>query len=292
MRVALGDGCRLFVDVEGLGLVPDHNTMRERPVMLTLHGGPGFDHSSFKPAFGELNDVAQVVYYDHRGQGRSDRRGASEWNLAQWADDIVALCDVLGIIDPVVYGVSFGGMVALQYAVRHPQHPSKVILDSTTAVNDIEIMLPVFERLGGAEIANLAHDFWNGPTPELMARYLNECMPLYNRMQRPDAKAAQARTLETANWELFDHWSNGEETKYDLTGELHRIERPVLVLAGEDDPVCPMVGSERIVDGIPNDLCTFQRFDDCGHGVWRDQPTAGFAAIRQFIAEDHKEMKS
>ena len=94
MRVSIGD-CRLFVDIEGLGLVPDGPSMRERPVMLTLHGGPGFDHSAFKPAFGELSDVAQLVYYDHRGQGRSDRRTADEWNMCQWADDIVTLCYVL-----------------------------------------------------------------------------------------------------------------------------------------------------------------------------------------------------
>ena len=283
MRVSIGD-CRLFVDVEGLGLVPDGNSMRERPVLLTLHGGPGFDHSSFKPTFGELSDVAQVVYYDHRGQGRSDRRSASEWNLVQWADDIVALSDVLGIAHPIVYGVSFGGMVALQYAIRHPEHPAKVILDSTTAINDIDIMVPVFERLGGAAIGQLAREFWMGPTPELMSRYLNECMPLYNRRVRPDAQQAQRRTLETANWELFEHWSNGEETTYDLTGDLHKIARPVLVLAGEDDPVCPVVGSERIVAGIDPALCTFKRFDDCGHGVWRDQPQAGFDAIRRFVS--------
>ncbi len=282
MRVALGD-CRLFVDIEGLGLVPDGDTMRERPVMITLHGGPGFDHSSFKPAFGELSDVAQIVYYDHRGQGRSDRRSAAEWNLARWADDIVALCEVLGIVEPIVYGVSFGGMVALQYAIRHPRHPSKVILDSTTAINDLEIMVPVFERLGGPEVGELARNFWSGPTPELMGRYLSECMPLYNRRSRPDSKAAQRRTMETANWELFEHWSKGDETSYDLTGELHKIERPVLLLAGEDDPVCPVAGAQRIAAGIAEGLCTFERFNDCGHGVWRDQPELGFAAIRRFV---------
>src|SRR6476660_1271329 len=148
MRVSIGD-CRLFVDVDGLGLVPDGPTMRERPTLIALHGGPGFDHTSFKPEFGELSDVAQIVYVDQRGQGRSDRSTPDRWNFAQWADDIVSICDALGIEDPVVYGVSFGGMVALHYAVRHPGHASKVILDSTAAVPDVPSMLEVFERLGG-----------------------------------------------------------------------------------------------------------------------------------------------
>lgn len=100
MRVSIGD-CRLFVDIEGAGLVPDGATMRERPTVILLRGGPGMDHSSFKPQWSALTDIAQVVYYDHRGQGRSDRSTPDAWNLAQWAADLVALCDALGIVAPI-----------------------------------------------------------------------------------------------------------------------------------------------------------------------------------------------
>ena len=54
-------------------------------------------------------------------------------NLAQWGDDVWEFCDVLGIENPIVYGASFGGMVALSYATRHPAHPAKLILVSTEA---------------------------------------------------------------------------------------------------------------------------------------------------------------
>jgi proline iminopeptidase len=47
--------------------------MRSKPTLLLLHGGPGYDHSSFKPAFGHFTDLAQVLYVDHRGHGRSRR---------------------------------------------------------------------------------------------------------------------------------------------------------------------------------------------------------------------------
>jgi pimeloyl-ACP methyl ester carboxylesterase len=66
MRV-LVNGVRLFFDVEGLSLVPDGPTMREKPTLLLLHGGPGFDHSIYKPAYSSLADCAQVIYLDHRG---------------------------------------------------------------------------------------------------------------------------------------------------------------------------------------------------------------------------------
>src|SRR6516225_6963348 len=117
------DGARLFFDVEGAGLVPDGSRMRAKPTLILLHGGPGFDHSSYKPAFSALADAAQIVYLDHRGNGRSDRGPLEKWNLAQWGDDLRAFCDALGVEKPVVLGHSFGGMVAMSYAIRHPDHP-------------------------------------------------------------------------------------------------------------------------------------------------------------------------
>ena len=67
-------GAMLWFDVDGPALVPDGTTMRVRPTLLLLHGGPGsYDHSYLKPWFGVLTDVAQVVYLDLRDHGRSAR---------------------------------------------------------------------------------------------------------------------------------------------------------------------------------------------------------------------------
>src|SRR5258708_6332539 len=132
MRVQVGD-VRLFFDVEGTKLRPDGPGMREVPTLLLLHGGPGSDHSPYKPAFAALTDVIQVVYLDHRGAGRSDRGSPERWNLAQWADDVKAFCDVLEIQNPIVLGISFGGFVAMAYATRYPDHPGKLILIGTKA---------------------------------------------------------------------------------------------------------------------------------------------------------------
>ena len=123
------NGVRLFFDVEGAKLVPDGPGMRQKPTLLLLHGGPGFDHSIYKPAYSALADIAQIVYLDHRGNGRSEDGPRESWHLAQWGDDVRAFCDALGITDPIVLGASFGGMVALAYATRHPNHPSKLMLD-------------------------------------------------------------------------------------------------------------------------------------------------------------------
>ena len=136
------NGVRLFFDVEGLSLVPDGPAMREKPTLLMLHGGPGSDHSIYKPDYAGLADIAQVVYLDHRGNGRSEDGPKEAWTLAQWGDDVRAFCDALGIVNPIVLGASFGGMVALAYATRHPgascktdpdQHRGRVRLASGAA---------------------------------------------------------------------------------------------------------------------------------------------------------------
>ena len=131
------NGVRLFFDVEGAKLVPDGPGMRQKPTLLLLHGGPGFDHSIYKPAYSALADIAQIIYLDHRGNGRSEDGPRESWHLAQWGDDVRAFCDALGITAPIVLGASFGGMVALAYATRHPAHPSRLILISTPENNPI-----------------------------------------------------------------------------------------------------------------------------------------------------------
>ena len=152
------NGVRLFFDVEGSSLAVDGGSMRTKPTLLLLHGGPGFDHSIFRPRFDELSDVAQVVYLDLRGNGRSERGPKEDWNLAQWGDDVRVFCDVLGIESPIVYGGSWGGTVAISYACRHPDHPSKLVLVSTEAkaYTHLDKRVELFERLGGPRVGELA----------------------------------------------------------------------------------------------------------------------------------------
>jgi pimeloyl-ACP methyl ester carboxylesterase len=194
MRV-LVNGARLYFDVEGAGLVPDGAAMRAKPTLILLHGGPGFDHTIYKPAFAALADVAQVVYLDHRGNGRSDPDAQENWNLAQWADDVRAFCDALEIAQPIVYGSSFGGMVALAYATRHPDHPAKLILVSTEAkgYSHLDRRVTLFERLGGREVGALARRrFLEGHhDTAILEAWLRLALPVYVRAPRdPDGAKA------------------------------------------------------------------------------------------------------
>ncbi|MFY9513371.1 MAG: alpha/beta hydrolase [Rubrivivax sp.] len=279
MQIEIQPGIRLFVDVEGPAWVPDGPRLRDKPTLVLLHGGPGYDHSGFKPAFSQLADLCQIVYYDHRGHGRSDRRPAAEWTLDTFADDVVRLCSALGIVKPIVLGQSFGGFVAQRYIERHPAHAGKVVLSSTSPHLGLERKLAMFEQLGGPEARTVAELFWRHPNAETWAVYNRVCKQHYNT--RPAHPDAGERIV--FNEEILFTSAGGEQQTMNLLPGLARAACPVLVMAGEQDPVCPLADAQDIAAALPPQWMQFASFAGSGHGAWRDEPEAAFARLRQFI---------
>lgn len=274
------NGVRLFFDVDGEKWSADGDRMREKPTLLLLHGGPGFDHSTWKPDFEVLRDLCQIVYLDHRGNGRSERGPVEDWTLDQWGDDVRAFCDTLGIEKPIVFGQSFGGMVTAAYAARHPDHPGKLVFSSTSARMLLPRMLERFEELGGETVRQAAHDFWTNPSGETLGPYTREAMPLYGRTPTPPEFMARSEM----NLDVLFHFAAHQAGAFDFREALGQVRRPSLVLGGELDPVCPIEDQEEIAAAIPDPWVRFERFPTCGHGVFRDEPERGFAVIREFLA--------
>jgi pimeloyl-ACP methyl ester carboxylesterase len=281
MRIEVEPGVRLFVDIEGPGLVPDGARMRVQPTLILLHGGPGYDHSGFKPLFSRLADIAQIVYVDDRGHGRSDRRPAAEWTLDTFADDVVRLCDALGIVKPIVLGQSFGGFVAQRYIARHPAHAGKVILSSTSHHMGLDRKLAMFEKLGGARTRAVAEAFWTHPDEATWAEYNRVCKRLYNTT--PQSEQAGERIV--FNTEILFASAGGEQRTMNLLPGLARAQCPVLVMAGDADPVTPIEDALDIVAALPPQWVRFERFQKVGHGAWRDDPERALAVLRRFIAK-------
>jgi proline iminopeptidase len=278
MRVNIGD-VHLFFDVEGAKLRPDGARMREVPTLVLLHGGPGFDHSNFKPDFSRLAEVAQVVYYDHRGNGRSDRGDPKKWNLPQWGDDVRAFCEALEIERPVVLGLSFGGMVAMSYATRHPDHPAKLVLSSTAARMRQDRSLAMFEKLGGADARETARRFFENPGPETIPEYTKKCLPLYNR--NPMGPEFMQRSV--MNTDLVADFFKNESQTFNLLPDLGRIKCPTLICACELDPITPVADSKDIAAAMAPGVARLEVFENAGHGAHRDQPDRFFEILNRFI---------
>lgn len=276
------NGARIYFDVDGEGLTPDGKTMREKPTVVVVHGGPGADHTVSKPYFSQLTDIAQVVYYDHRGNGRSSGDDPKDWNLAQWGDDLRDLCDALGIVRPIVIGTSFGGFVSLSYATRHPDHAAGLVLISTAAKVDFQEVYSAFERLGGADIAKIARDYWESPTDEGRALYRHRCVPLYQQ-----SASASTDWLSRILWRnetaLHFNGPHAEHGNMDFRDALDRIPCPVLLMVGEEDPITPPAFSDVIAENLRDRQLTYHRYANCGHGVISDKPDEALRDIRDFI---------
>ena len=274
---------RLYVDIVGSGLVAKGPEMVERPTVFILHGGPGMDHTTMKPDFNPLAEIAQLVYYDHRGQGRSDTDKPENWNLDQWADDLRALIELLGVDNPIVLGLSFGGFVAQNYAIRHADKLHKLILASTVARMLPERVFDAFQEFGGNEARETAEEFWSGPNEENTAKYMRDCLPLYTRTER-DPEEAQ-RAIWTP--EVIEHFSKpgGENWTFDFRKGLEAITCPTLITAGDIDPITPLSGVMEMADHVPLKIRELEVFSNCGHGVHRYDQKA-FEVMKNFISKE------
>ncbi len=286
MRISVND-TTLYFDVEGAGLVPDGKVMREKPTLILLHGGPGADHSLYKPSFSPLAELAQIIYLDHRGNGRSDQSDESHWNLNQWADDLDAFCDALDIKKPIVYGASFGGFVAQAYATRHPDKIGKLVLCSTAAKFDFQELIAAFDRLGGEAARDAAEGYWLNPTSESRAEYRKICVPLYQVREGRDPHLF-GRVLIKDDVALWFNGPDNEMGRMDFRDALGKVTCPVLIMAGEKDPVTPPVFSEVIRDSLTAAPTRLELFQNCGHGIIGDGPAAFLQCLSEFILTDQK----
>jgi pimeloyl-ACP methyl ester carboxylesterase len=276
LRVSIGD-VRIYFDVVGMALVPDGPRMRERPVLLVLHGGPAFDHTVNKDLLAPLQDVAQVIFIDQRACGRSDDGPREKWTLDNWIDDIRAFCSALELEHPILLGQSFGGFVALGVAARYPELPARLIVSSSAARMRQDRALAMFERLGGPEIREVAARWFADPNPVSGEEYRRRCLPYYNPTKGdPDVFS---RTIFREDVGI--HFWGDEIRRFDLVKELARIRCPTLILSGELDPIVTVRDQEELAKAIPESRLAV--FAGAGHGVWRDKPNEALAAIREFV---------
>ena len=282
MRAKIRD-TEIFFDVEGAALVPDGPRMVERPTAFLLHGGPGGDHSGFKPAFSPLAERMQLVYVDHRGQGRSARGPKETYTLDNNVDDLEALRQYLGLDKVVVIGVSYGGMVALTYAARYPESVSHLVAVVTTpSYRFLGRARAILTERGTDEQRAMGDILWAGAfeSEEQLQHYYEVMGPLYSLKFDP-MKAAESRARGIRSVDAINEGFGGFLRTYEVTGELHKVTAPTLVIAGRHDWICPPDQSEEIARLIPH--ADLRIFENSSHSVAADEHDALMDLIRGFV---------
>lgn len=276
-------GTELYFDVDGMGLVPDGNVMRERPVLFLLHGGPGGDHVGFKSTAAALRDVAQLVYIDHRGSGRSAEGDPAGYTLDENISDVDALRGYLGLEQIAVLGWSYGGMVAQGYAIRFPERLSQLVLMATAPSHRfIADARRIVEERGTPEQQRVCAPLWAG-TFESRAQlyeFYRAMGPMYSTKHDP-ATFEQSWNRGIRRIELLNIGFGGFLRTFDFTEDLHRITCETLVLAGAHDWICPPEHSRIIAGRIPR--AHLKMFPNAAHNIPQDQPEEFLAAVRGFL---------
>jgi proline iminopeptidase len=267
------------------------------PPVIVLHGGPDFDHGYLLPDLDRLADTFRLIYYDQRGRGRSAEGVRPEdVTLASDVEDIDRVRQHFRLDAPALLGHSWGAVLALEYALRHPTRVSRLILmnPAPAAASDVAAVRKAYlERLGAdmdrqrAIVASAAYEA--GDPEAVAARYRIHFKPSLKRpedyerimvtmragfISQGQEGIVKARAVEDQL--MRDTW---QVASYDLLPKMGGLRVPTLVIAGDYDF---MVGAaERIARAIPNaELVTIK---DCGHFAFLECATEVRRAFNAFF---------
>jgi proline iminopeptidase len=279
------NGTELFFDVVGSELDP-HSNFHQKPTMIIVHGGPGFDHSYLRPWLDPISEVAQLIYVDQRGCGRSQRHTHEYYQLGIMADDIVRFCKALAIERPIVLGQSFGGFVALSIAQRQPEFASGIVLFDTSPAWSGGYDLDALEQLAGGErgkeLREIAYRESTGQaTEEELKRFEQEIMPLYWHQGFKPQYIQEMFENPLLNMDIAMYMMGTLSKEYDLRHHLAGIHTPALILQGRFDWVTPMSGALEMADKLPH--AHLHIFEHSGHMVFMEEPEELVSVLKHWI---------
>jgi proline iminopeptidase len=263
-------GTEIYYDIAGMQLQPTGNNFVERPVLFMLHGGPGGDHLRYKQHSLELQEVAQLVFIDHRGCGRSKKTRQSDYTLENNVEDLEALRKHLGLEHICILGTSYGGMVAQAYAIRYPKHVDKLILAVTApSYRFLDEARTLLNERGSAEQIAICENIWQGTfkNHQHVMKYFKLMEPFYSTTLKKNSKKSITKTQSIFSHEALNEGfkPKGFLRRFDFIPQLKKITCPTLVLAGEKDWICSAAQSKTIAQHIPNS--TLKIFKKSSHAL-------------------------
>lgn len=280
------NGAKIWYETEGSG----------EPLIL-VSGGPGFSHSYFHPYFSELANSYRVIYMDSFGRGRSDRaKNPDEYTFNRDVEDLEGFRRALGLGKINVLGHSYGGMVALAYALRFPGSIGKLIL--VDAFFSAE-MWQVNNDNWNSQIRNQFPEVWESLT-SLRDRGVHSCNKEYQDVtyQIPlglfyfyDASAADKLTqsIEPQSLDVYcsiagddaDFLIGGDIAKLDFRPQLKSLRTPTLILTGRFDRLAMPRFSMQFKRYAPQ--AKFVMFEKSGHLPFIEETKQMFQILRDFL---------
>jgi proline iminopeptidase len=266
------NGTELYYEVIGQG----------RPILF-MHGGLGLDHTYFRPWLDPLADQYQLIFYDHSGNGRSPRSSFEGVTHATWADEADGLRAHLGLDKVILFGQSYGGFLAMEYALRHQDRLDGLVLLSTApALDYFDVIIANAQKRGTPEQVAVVSNDLSRPagSDEEWANIWRSIVSLYFHTYDPAIAAdMDAKTHYSAGG--FNHAFGHCLPVYNVVDGLPQITVPTFVMAGGDDWITPPTQAERIHRLILGSEIAI--FEKSGHFPFVEEQTAYLAALRAWL---------
>ncbi len=275
------NGTSIFVKTLGTG----------EPVLF-IHGGPGLSHDYFLPHVAALSDQLKLILYDQRGCGRSDvNLSTDDMTMAQFLGDINALLTEQGIGKVHLFGHSFGGLIAMQFAIAYPDKIKSLILCNSVAASK------EFDALSAKKQREAMTDQDNQARSAIFAsdHFKNGKPEAYELLFKIGFKRSFYDTLAVDKLELH-LMSNFSKTSkllyglspdlvaYDLHPALAKLSIPSLVIHGSADLIPDEVG-KKLAATLPN--AQYVVFEKSGHFPFIEEPDAFTETITSFVKAIH-----
>ncbi|HET7218606.1 MAG TPA: alpha/beta hydrolase [Vicinamibacterales bacterium] len=254
--------------------------------ILVLHGGPDFDHSYFVPELDSLSDAYRLIYYDQRGRGKSaDGVQPDDVTIASEVSDLEKIRESFQLESAAVLGHSWGAVLALEYATRHPDRVSHIVLMNPAPVSaaDFAMFRQVYVDKLGNDLARLkavaaTPSYKDGDPDAVEAYYRIHFQPALTQPEHLETIVKRLRASFTRDGILkaraiedrlvAETWRS---PGYDLLPKLATLRIPALVLYSEHDFIPPQV-AEHIARALPN--ARLVGLKGCGHFSYLDCPSA------------------
>ncbi len=280
------DDLEIFFDVSGSQFGLSDTGWVERPTIIAIHGGLGFDHGYLKPALDLFRDNAQVILVDLRGHGRSSRPPLETCGLEEMADDIAGLCGRLGLRRPILFGHAAGGFVALHTVLRHPGLAGGLILCNSAAtrapvIDDDGVPDPTLASRATPEALAVAMQLSSGNVTEEMVSAFSAIVAPYYAAPANMARVAGWLGLSSLSRAMLRHFFRSIGPSYDVRLNLGAIDVPTLVLSGGHDWACTPGASKLLARSIP--AATLIMFEQSGHFPFYEEPRKFEHSMLEFI---------
>jgi 3-oxoadipate enol-lactonase len=259
MPFAHSDGTRVYWEESGRG----------EPILLIM--GLGYAHQMWFRTRPVLESKYRVILFDNRGVGKSDVP-AGPYPIAQMAADAAAIMDAAGIQKARVFGISMGGMIAQEFAIRYPDRVERLVLGCTACGGQNAV--PAAQKVLQVLMARATMTPEEGA--EAMVPFIYDASTPRERIEEdlavrlsvyPTAQGYIGQIQGIMAWSCFDR--------------LGAIHAPTLVIHGETDQLVPPENAKIIADRIPG--AELVMLPHASHIFTTDQPELSHGAILRFL---------